>query len=207
MLNRTAVRDLLEPFEISISSDSVDKLIIYLDLLLQWNEKINLTAIRTAEECVTRHFGESFLLSRVIPLQGSLLDIGSGAGFPGLGVKLIAPSLEVFLLEPVAKKRAFLKEVARTCGFSNVNVLDSRIEEYSKAQKELAFDIITIRAVGGVESLIPATRSLLKAHGALCLWVGKQQLHAIRERNPGMSWFEPVSIPLSNDRIILRGTH
>lgn len=206
MLNRSAVRDLLEPFEISISDNSIDKLIVYLDLLLRWNQKINLTAIRTPEECVTRHFGESLLLSRVTPLHGSLLDIGSGAGFPGLGVKLMAPDLEVFLLEPVAKKRAFLKEVVRICKFDKVNVLATRLEEYSQTQKEPKFDIITLRAVGGLESLVPATHALLKPSGCLCLWVGKQQVQAIRQANPEIVWCEPVSIPLSKDRKILRGT-
>ncbi|MGH9403017.1 MAG: 16S rRNA (guanine(527)-N(7))-methyltransferase RsmG, partial [Terriglobia bacterium] len=85
----------------------------YLGLLLRWNEKINLTAIRTPEECVTRHFAESLFLARHEQLNGRLLDIGSGAGFPGLALKVAVPELAVTLLEPVAKKRAFLKEVVR----------------------------------------------------------------------------------------------
>ena len=205
MINRSTVRDLLEPFEISISDVAIDKLIVYLNLLLRWNQKINLTAIRTPEECVTRHFGESFLLSRITPLYGVLLDIGSGGGFPGLGIKLIAPELDVVLLEPVAKKRAFLKEVSRVCDFDKVDVLATRLDEYSKTRKEPGFDIITIRAVGGVESLIPAARALMKSEGSLCLWLGKQQIGPIRKANPELAWFDPFPIPLSNERLILRG--
>src|SRR5579885_3761947 len=89
MLSPETVRELLEPFSIQLSEADIDKIQQYVDLLLRWNQKINLTSIRTPEECLTRHFGESFLLARMFPLQGRLLDIGSGAGFPGLALKLI----------------------------------------------------------------------------------------------------------------------
>ena len=83
MLSNHAVHKLLKPYELGLSDSQIDKVLVYLNLLLRWNEKINLTAIRTPEECITRHFAESFLLSKAIPLTGSLMDIGSGAGFPG----------------------------------------------------------------------------------------------------------------------------
>ena len=207
MVNRHAIKDLLEPFNIPICDDSIDKLIVYLDLLIRWNQKINLTAVRSPQECVTRHFGESLLLSRINPLKGSLLDIGSGAGFPGLAIKVIAPELDVFLLEPIGKKRAFLKEVARSCGFHKVNVLETRLEEYSQSQSKASFDIITVRAVGGLVPLFPATQALLKSGGSLCLWVGRQQGQLIQEANSTLTWNEPLPIPLSNDRQILSGTN
>ena len=109
------------------------KLSITFRLLLRWNEKINLTAIRNPAECVTRHFGESLFLAHHVNLQGSLLDIGSGAGFPGLALKIVFPELSVTLLEPVTKKRAFLKEAARVCGFSQVSVRGERLEESASA--------------------------------------------------------------------------
>lgn len=204
MVSRKGVRALLEPFEIPLPDDSIDKLIVYVELLLRWNQKINLTGIRAPEECVTRHFGESFFLSRLTSLRGRLLDVGSGAGFPGLALKLIA-DLEVVLLEPVAKKRAFLKEVSRACELTGVHVLGSRLEEYSQGEKEPAFDIITLRAVGGLESLIPIGRSLLKGNGRLCLYLGNQQVRAILDRNRDWNWQEPAAIPLSNGRQILQG--
>jgi 16S rRNA (guanine527-N7)-methyltransferase len=205
MFSRNGVRALLEPFEIPLRDDSIDKLIVYLDLLLRWNRKINLTAIRTPEECVTRHFGESFFLSRLTSLRGRVLDVGTGAGFPGLALKLIAADLEVVLLEPVAKKRAFLKEVSRACEFTGVDVLGRRLEEYSQGERELTVDIITFRAVGGLELLIPIARSLLKRDGRLCLYLGNQQVRAIIEREPDWKWQDPVAIPLSHDRQILQG--
>lgn len=205
MLARNTVRELLAPFDVSLSDGTVDGLLAYLDLLLRWNQKINLTSIGTPEECITRHFGESFLVSGIVPLQGRLLDIGSGAGFPGLAVKLLAPDLEVVLLEPVAKKRAFLKEAARACGMASVQVVGSRLEEFCNSERPESFDIVTVRAVGGLHSLIPLAEGLLKSGGHLCLWLGGQQAKEICERNPGLQWLPPVTVPLSHERQILAG--
>lgn len=205
MLDRNAVRKLLSPFDVSLSDDGTDKLLEYLALLLRWNRKINLTAIRTSEECVTRHFGESFFLSHAVALHGSLLDIGSGAGFPGLALKLLNPGLAVVLLEPVAKKRAFLKEVARTCQMAPVEVLESRVQDFARAEPRQFFDLITVRAVGGLETLIPAALRLLQPGGFLCLWVGKQQVQEIHEAHSALDWKGPLAIPLSTGRVILVG--
>ncbi len=197
---------MLAPFYLSISDETIDRLIVYVDLLLRWNSKINLTSISTAEECITRHFGESFLASRLVQLRGSLLDIGSGAGFPGLALKLIAPELEVVLLEPVGKKRAFLKEVARVCGMGSVLIVGSRLDEFASSEQGRIFDIITVRAVGGLELLVPTAKGLLRPDGHLCLWVGTQQVQGIRETNSELQWLEPEAIPLSHDRLIMVAT-
>lgn len=205
MISRSAVRELLAPFDLSISDETIDKLIVYVDLLLRWNSKINLTSISTAEECITRHFGESFQVSRLVQLRDSLLDIGSGAGFPGLALKLIAPQLEVVLLEPVGKKKAFLKEVVRVCAMGQVTVLGKRLDEFAHSEQGQTFDIVTARAVGGLELLVPAAKSLLRPDGHLCLWVGRQQVQGIREANSGLQWLEPEAIPLSRNRLIMVG--
>ena len=130
MMDEATVRRLLEPFGIDLSADQTSQLVAYLELLLRWNKKINLTGIRDGESCVSRHFGESLYLGRWVRLNGRLLDIGSGAGFPGLSLKIIFPDLSVTLLEPVAKKRAFLKEVARVCGMDLVEVRGERLEDF-----------------------------------------------------------------------------
>lgn len=205
MLDRDTVRKLLGPFDASLPDDRIARLLQYLGLLLRWNQKINLTAIRQPEECVTRHFGESFLLSNLVPLNGRLLDIGSGAGFPGMALKLIRPELGIVLLEPAAKKRSFLKEVARTCGMEQVRVVGSRAREFAEAEPAQLFDLVTIRAVGGLESVIPAATRLLKPRGFLCLWLGGQQVGKVRSSNPRFRWKDPISIPLSNERYILAG--
>src|SRR5205814_3132249 len=130
VLTERDVRDLLAPFDLDLSSHQVGQVITYLDLLLRWNSKINLTAVRTPQECVTRHFGESLYLSRWVELRGANLDIGSGAGSPGLALNITWPGLGTTLLEPVAKERAFLKEVARACCMEAVEVRSERMEEF-----------------------------------------------------------------------------
>lgn len=205
MLARETVRNLLSPFVANLPDDAIDNLLAYLDLLLRWNRRINLTALRLPEECLTRHFGESFLISRAFHLHGRLLDIGSGAGFPGLAIKLIEPRVETVLLEPVAKKRAFLKEVVRTCGLSGVRVDGRRIEEFAASEPGGEFDTITVRAVGGLKSLAPLAAGLLKPGGRLCLWLGSSQAAEIRAQRAGLLWEEPLAIPLSQERQILVG--
>jgi len=175
MLDEATVCRLLEPFGLNLSSDQVAQLIAYLELLLRWNKKINLTAIRDAETCVSRHFGESLYLGRWVTLNGKLLDIGSGAGFPGLSLKIIFPDLSVTLLEPVAKKRVFLKEVARVCGMSLVEVRPERLEDFACGQPPPPYDAATARAVGHLEELVPLAARCLKAGGDLFLWLSRRQ--------------------------------
>lgn len=205
MLSPQTVRELLEPFKIQLSETDIDKILRYLDLLLRWNQKINLTSIRGPEECLSRHFGESFALSRLIPLQGRLLDIGSGAGFPGLALKLISPRLDVVLLEPVAKKRAFLKEVGRVCGLEPVRVVGERLEDFSRHADPHSFDIITARAVGGIERLVPAAIGLLGHGGYLCLWLGSRQVEGISRIARRIEWVDPWPVPGSHERVIRVG--
>jgi 16S rRNA (guanine527-N7)-methyltransferase len=177
MLDEATVRQLLEPFGLSLSIDQMGQVMAYLELLLRWNKKINLTGIRDAESCVRRHFGESLYLGRWVELNGRLLDIGSGAGFPGLCLKIVFPDLSVTLLEPVAKKRAFLKEVARVCGMNFVEVRGERLEDFAAGAG--VYDAATARAVGHLEELIPLACGCLKPGGQLFLWLGPEQASGI----------------------------
>lgn len=205
MLPAHIVRRLLTPFGVDLSDEQVEQLLTYLELLLRWNKKINLTAIRTPEECVTRHFGESFLLARALRVTGSLLDVGSGAGFPGLALKILVPELSTTLLEPVGKKRAFLREAASRCQMSSVEVVASTIQEASSKDKHGDFDLITIRAVGNLDQLLPYAFSVLRAQGSLCLWVGSDQAEDVMRANLAVEWRDPLPIPLSQKRRILVG--
>lgn len=203
MIQPSRVAELLEPFGLSLRSEQVAKLAIYLELLLKWNSKINLVGQATAEECVTRHFGESLFLQSCVDLGGSLLDIGSGAGFPGLALKVICPALNVTLLEPITKKRAFLKEAARTCQFGDVTVLGTRIEEFSETGQ--TFDFATSRAVGWFYQLIENSARCLIPWGRLCLWLGEDKAASIRASSSRFNWADAHPIPLSRKRVILVG--
>ena len=205
MLDEAELRQLLAPFGLELSARQTGQLITYLDLLLRWNRKINLTAIRSAEECVTRHFGESLYLSRLLGLQGRLLDIGSGAGFPGLALKIVSPSLVVTLLEPAAKKRAFLKEVTRVCSMDSVEVRPERLENFVVSDPGLRFETVTSRAVGGLDRLVPRAVKCLTAGGHMCLWLTRSQVPDPALIGAPLKWDEPVPVPLGRERVILVG--
>lgn len=206
MIQESLLRQLLEPFGLDLTPAQFRQLITYLDLLLRWNRNINLTSVRTPEECVTRHFGESLYLARWVHLQGSLLDIGSGAGFPGLALKIPFPGLAVTLLEPSAKKRAFLKEVVRTCGFTGCEIRGDRLAEFVKQKAVPEFDSITARAVGQLDQLIPLATRRLKAGGRLCLWLTREQRERLSGREWPVRWEPPIPLPLAQQREIWVGT-
>jgi len=195
----------MTPFGLYLSTPQEGNLLIYLDLLYRWNRKINLTAPGTPEEWVTRHFAESLYLSRWLDLSGPLLDIGSGAGFPGLALKLVRPELPVTLLEPVAKKRAFLKEVARTCRMEPIEVLGDRLEVYSAKSERPSFAYATARAVGGLERLIRQASRCLRPNGTICLWLGSGQSKEVQAVEELFEWQEPIPIPVSRTREIWIG--
>jgi 16S rRNA (guanine527-N7)-methyltransferase len=206
VIDETRLRQLLEPFGLSPTPAQANQILTYLQLLLRWNQKINLTAIRDPELCVTRHFGESLFLSRHLQLRGHLLDIGSGAGFPGLALKIVFPDLAVTLLEPVAKKRAFLKEAARACYFRHVAVRVERLEELLSLTPSLAFDFATMRAVGHLEALVPLAAQFLRPGGNLLLWLTRNQAASLGAIHSGLNWTPPLPIPLSREAAIYMGS-
>ena len=155
-----------------------EQLAVYLDLLLKWNARMNLTAIRSPEEIVRRHFGESLFAARYLQCSTwnigasnpggkasaphSLLDFGSGAGFPGLPIQIFRPQLAVTLAEARQKKASFLREVIRSLRLAT-EVWADRVESLPKTRQ---FDVVTMRAVDDMQDAIPAaaaraTRSLL----------------------------------------------
>lgn len=205
VVDQSRLHQLLQPFGLNLTPEKAEKTLAYLTLLLRWNQKINLTAIRDPEECVTRHFGESLFIARHLQLHGRLLDIGSGAGFPGLALKIAFPELRTTLLEPVAKKRAFLKEVARACGFRQADARAERLEDLNRATPELAFDFATMRAVGNLEVLVPLAAQILKPGGTLLLWLTQDQTAALAAIDAGLTWSEPLPIPLTRTGEIWRG--
>jgi 16S rRNA (guanine527-N7)-methyltransferase len=115
----------------------------HFDLLMRWNARTNLTSVRDPATILRRHFAESAYLTQVVRLgPGTLVDIGSGAGFPGIPAKILSPETKVVLVEAVQKKAAFLKEVARAVGLSGLEVFAGRFEDFQGAA-----DWVTMRAV------------------------------------------------------------
>jgi 16S rRNA (guanine527-N7)-methyltransferase len=205
MLDEATVRQLLQPFGLNLNTDQIGQLIAYLELLLRWNKKINLTGIRDWKSCVIRHFGETLYLGRWVALNGRLLDIGSGAGFPGLSLKIIFPDLSVTLLEAVAKKRAFLKEVARVCGMNLVEVRSERLEDFAGAPSLALYDAATARAVGHLEELLPLAGRCLKSGGEIFLWLSHHQASEMGHIHGGIKEAGRISLPSGGQGEIWRG--
>jgi 16S rRNA (guanine527-N7)-methyltransferase len=126
----------------------------YLELLTKWNARTNLTAIREPAEMVRRHFGESLFAARQLPECATLLDFGSGAGFPGLPMQLWRPELGVTLAESQNKKATFLREVCRTLGLKT-EVWAARVEGMAAGRE---FDVVALRAVDNMEAALAAAR-------------------------------------------------
>lgn len=152
---------LLEQY--GLSKQIIEKFEQYTKLLLEWNEKFNLTAIKNIDEIEEKHFIDSLYMDKYIELNNQrLLDVGSGAGFPGIPLAIVHPNLEVTLLESNGKKVSFLKEVVKQLDLKNVTVIQGRSEELDKREY---FDIVTARAVKELNILLEISFQLVKVNG------------------------------------------
>jgi 16S rRNA (guanine527-N7)-methyltransferase len=180
---------------------------MYIDLLLRWNARINLTAIRDPDEIVTRHFGESlFLAGHLFPEASStftetrVLDIGSGAGFPGIPMKIWAPTLSLTLVESNHKKAAFLREVIRALTLTNINVITARAETLIPTHSPA--DVVTLRAVERFSAILSTAGNLVAPTGRLALLISSAQLPDLATLLPNLRWSAPIPIPQSNSRVL-----
>lgn len=231
---------------------------IYVDILLRWNSRMNLTAIRDPEDIVQRHFGESLFAARQLfpvsspvssvppvvkdsevvegeaetgdvvgsrrpgqsggqptsgraALQGrvkgekvlasatSVADIGSGAGFPGIPIKLWAPQISLALIESNQKKSVFLREVTRSLTLMNVDIQNARAESLPQA----SFDVVTLRAVERFDTILPTAAALLALGGRLALLIGDAQVRQVKEILPNFEVSRITPIPESLSRVLL----
>ena len=247
----------------SLSSLQLDQISTYIDLLLRWNARVNLTAVRSPEEIVSRHFGESLFAARHLlpsgadtpvrktlrpaenvttaspvpqvrvrsvdanlgsspndngeetdpahqrPTQGDhiasradyLVDIGSGAGFPGLPMKIWSPRTRVTLIESNQKKVAFLREVIRALTLTDIDVFPARAETFLPASATL----VSLRAVERFTQTLPTALTLLAPSARLGLLISHSQLPQAQALIPSLHWSQPISIPLSHNRILTIG--
>jgi 16S rRNA (guanine527-N7)-methyltransferase len=198
------IRRALGDFEINVNDLQVSQIQQYMQMLLAWNDKINLTAIQDPLEILYRHFCESmYVATRMALERGRLADIGSGGGFPGLPLKILRPGLETFLVESNAKKGTFIAEVIRNIGLNSARVFVSRYEELSEELTPL--DFVCSRAVGEYEPFLAWASSDRIAAGKVILWIGAGDLDRVR-KTAGWEWQDPVPIPRSLRRLVLAGS-
>lgn len=163
----------VEKLNISVTKENLAYLAKYKDLLVEYNKKFNLTAIKSDEEIYLKHFYDSLTLIKAYSLNGNLklLDIGTGAGFPGIVLKIFYPDLELTLLDSNHKKIAFLEVVIKELNLKNVTCINSRAENLPKTYREY-FDIVTSRAVAHLRILLELSIPYLKVGGKLIAMKG-----------------------------------
>jgi 16S rRNA (guanine527-N7)-methyltransferase len=203
-LSAGTIRRALGQFQIPINDSQVLQIQQYIKILLAWNEKINLTAIRDPLEILNRHFCESMYAAVAVPVENCrLADVGSGAGFPGLPLKIIRPDLQIFLIESNIKKATFLAEVVRDLELRDARVLVGRYEELGE---ELApLDFVCSRALGEFPPFLEWARSQQVAAKQVILWIGARDLPEI-QKLPNWEWRAPIQVPHSLKRLLLVGT-
>ena len=170
------IQELIEKaaeLQISLSETQVKQLEQYAQLLVEWNEKMNLTAITEHGEILEKHFYDSILPLGKGKIFGKVADVGTGAGFPGLVWKIVKPELDVSLIEPTGKRCTFLQEVINQLHLENIHVYNTRAEEQVKTDREM-YDVVTARAVANLRVLSELCIPLVKVNGLFLAMKGVQ---------------------------------
>lgn len=169
-MNREEFLTAVKELGISITDKQLEQLNEYYKALVEWNKKINLTSITDEKDVYLKHFYDSLTLFKEYDLTKdiSLCDVGTGAGFPGIVLKIVFPNLKITLVDSLQKRLNFLDYVIKLLGLKDVELVHERMEYYSK-QNEEKFDIITSRAVAKVKILVEISFKALKISGHLIL--------------------------------------
>ncbi|HTV57260.1 MAG TPA: 16S rRNA (guanine(527)-N(7))-methyltransferase RsmG [Verrucomicrobiae bacterium] len=202
-MSDSAIERLLAPFAFSPTPLLCGQIRDYSALLLRWNRKVALTTVVEPSEIVRFHFGESLFALSLLPItQGRLADLGSGAGFPGLALKLASPDLHVTLVESNVKKAAFLSEAIRLLGLQHAEVFRGRVEDFPATLG--SFDLVTARALGSHDEVLHWAMERLSPGGRLALWISGHDASALAIETSWV-WEPPALIPETKNRYILVG--
>jgi 16S rRNA (guanine527-N7)-methyltransferase len=205
-LSDEQIRLALAPFAVGVTTEQISMIREYVALLLKWNRTLSLTTIVDPVEIIARHFGESMFGANVLPVEnGRLADVGSGAGFPGLALKILAPALDVTLVESNRKKCVFLAEIVRGLGLKDVDILPLRFEDiFSDSIQSAKFDFITARALGDHHEFLKNAKNKLTSRGHVMMWLGGNDVTKLTS-NEDWTWQPAVKIPDSQRRFVLTG--
>ena len=186
---------------IEIPDDAMQKLKKYYELLIEWNKKINLTAITNEEDVYLKHFYDSLTLIKVIDLnkEETLCDIGTGAGFPGIVLKIFYPHLKLTLIDALNKRINFLNKVCEELNLKDVTLIHARAEEYAKTNRD-KFDVVTARAVAPLNILLEYSLPILKKDKYFIALKGnentKESLNALKILNSKIVKEERFLLPI-----------
>ena len=169
----SAVLALAEQWRAKVSSDLAHRIVAYLGLLLKWNERVNLTGAQSLGELISDHLPDSFVLAGLCPMGASVVDVGSGGGLPALPLAILRTDCRIGLIEPRAKRVAFLRTAVREVGCVGVEVFHGRLDDFPGA----GFGVAVSRATFGPEAWLPMARPLL-ASGGIAVVLAAARIHA-----------------------------
>lgn len=172
MIDKARLAQKCSTWNIALTGDQLEALDRYAGLLVSVNEHVNLTAITSPEGIEDRHFADSLLLAAQPEVAGRMVDVGTGAGFPGIVAKLYKPGLDLTLMEPTGKRVDFLRMVCTELGLAGVELAKERAEEAARKQWREAFDVATARAVAALPVLCEYCLPLVKVGGAFIAMKG-----------------------------------
>ena len=165
-----------EKIGIKLPDEQLNEFYEYMQLLLEWNEKMNLTAITDPEEVIKKHFVDSITIKKYIKEENRLIDVGTGAGFPGIPLKIVDKSIKLTLLDSLNKRINFLNEVIKKLNLKEVNTIHSRAEEYAKNKVRESYDVAVSRAVADLPILLEYLMPYVKLNGiCICMKGPKAQ--------------------------------
>ena len=174
MINKTRLAEKCSTWNIALSSAQLDQLDCYAEILVDYNQKVNLTAITSPEGIEDRHFADSLLFAAQPEVQGKMVDVGTGAGFPGIVAKIYKPDLQLTLMEPTGKRVDFLRYACAELGLTGVEFAKERAEEAARKIWREQFDIASARAVAALPILCEYCLPLVKVGGVFLAMKGPE---------------------------------
>lgn len=206
LLSSGQIGEILSNCGLECASELAHRVQTYLGCLEKWNASMNLTAIRHPVEVLRILLAESFFAAKLVgDPMGSILDIGSGAGFPGLAMAVYRPELRLVLLEPRKKRAAFLGALRRELGLARVDVWSKRLEECAASDFSTPPAALAMRAVGGVTELVERATPLLQGDRRVLLFSSAQNAKSTMENLRKVRWQPQVTIPWYPAHRILLG--
>ena len=206
-MNKQEFLEELAKLGINLTNDQIDKLARFYQLLVTWNEKINLTAIIKEEEVYLKHFYDSLTLIKVVDLRQPLtiLDVGTGAGFPGIVLKIVFPNLKITLLDSLTKRINYLNEIIKELDLHDIETVCSRCEEYTKINRE-KYDLVVARAVSHLKILSEMIIPTVKVNGYFIAMKAnlndelEKTIPMLKKLNSELKEIKEFSLPIENSK-------
>lgn len=206
-MNKQEFFEELKKLGINLTNDQIDKLARFYQLLVTWNEKINLTTIIKEEEVYLKHFYDSLTLIKVVDLRQHLtvLDVGTGAGFPGIVLKIVFPNLKITLLDSLTKRINYLNEIIKELDLHDIETVCSRCEEYTKINRE-KYDLVVARAVSHLKILSEMIIPTVKVNGYFIAMKAnlndelEKTIPMLKKLNSELKEIKEFSLPIENSK-------